>query len=68
MYIYFLFAVADKKTIVLDVERHMEEAQELVSMNSDSSSDMNIQTSFLLGVRICMLLTVVNGTTSKLRV
>lgn len=46
MYIYFVFAVADKKTLVLDVERHMEEAQELVSVNSDisSSSNMHIQT------------------------
>jgi len=35
----FVFAVADKKTLVLDVERHMEEAQELVSVNSDSSSN-----------------------------
>lgn len=48
MYIYFVFAVADKKTLVLDVERHMEEAQELVSVNSDttitsSSSNMYIQ-------------------------
>lgn len=34
----FVFAAADKKTLVLDVERHMEEAQELVSVNSDSSS------------------------------
>jgi len=31
----FVFAVADKKTLVLDVERHMEEAQELVSVNND---------------------------------
>jgi hypothetical protein len=34
----FAFAVADKKTLVLDVERHMEEVQELVSVSSDSSS------------------------------
>lgn len=43
----FVFAVADKKTLVLDVERHMEEAQELVSVNSDissSSSNMHIHT------------------------
>jgi hypothetical protein len=30
MHPYFL--LADKKTLVLDVERHMEEAQELVSV------------------------------------
>jgi len=40
----FVFAVADKKALVLDVERHMEEAQELVSVNSDSCSNMHIHT------------------------
>jgi len=40
----FVFAVADKKTLVLDVERHMEEAQELVSVNNGSSSSMHIRT------------------------
>ena len=41
----FVFAVADKKTLVLDVERHMEEAQELVSVNNgSSSSSMHIRT------------------------
>lgn len=47
----FVFAVADKKTLVLDVERHMEEAQELVSVDSDSynsgsgsSSNVHIHT------------------------
>jgi len=39
----FVFAVADKKTLVLDVERHMEEAQELVSVNSDISSSSNMR-------------------------
>jgi hypothetical protein len=29
----FVLAVADKTTLVVDVERHMEEAQELVSVN-----------------------------------
>jgi hypothetical protein len=33
MHLSFVLAVADKKTLVLDVERHMEEAQELVSVN-----------------------------------
>jgi hypothetical protein len=33
MLLSFVLAVADKKTLVLDVERHMEEAQELVSVN-----------------------------------
>jgi len=44
----FVFAVADKKTLVHDVERHMEEAQELVSVKSNrsssSSSNMHIYT------------------------
>jgi hypothetical protein len=31
----FVFAVADKMTLVVDVERHMEEAQELVSVNRE---------------------------------
>jgi len=31
----FVFAVADKKTLVHDVERHMEEVQELVSVNTN---------------------------------
>jgi len=41
----FVFAVADKKTLVLDVERHIEEAQELVSADSDSSSSSSSSSS-----------------------
>jgi hypothetical protein len=44
VYFYFVFAVADKKTLVLDVQKRMEEAQELVSENENNNSNVFIQT------------------------